>query len=278
MSLRKRTLMLIRKYSVVPKREMGQSFLVNERIARQIVELSEVDDLVALEIGAGLGALTEVLASKARLVYAIEVDPLLVKVLREEVLKDYDNVILIEADFLEITPPPVDVVVSNIPYSIATPLLFKLAQDCSFTKAILTLQKELALRITSKPGSRDYGRLTVSLDAFFSPQLLMIIGKKHFYPQPEVDSAVIKLERRKPPYEVSDLNLHLEVVKSLFTQRNKVLRKALRMAITKLLPFQIDDGVCRDERLEKYMKFRIKDLSPSDFAYITNVIKEYVIG
>ncbi|MEM4978753.1 MAG: rRNA adenine N-6-methyltransferase family protein, partial [Candidatus Nezhaarchaeales archaeon] len=77
--MRERTLMLIRKYSIMPKREMGQSFLVNERIAKQIVELSEADGLVVLEIGAGLGALTEILASKARLVYAIEVDPLLVK-------------------------------------------------------------------------------------------------------------------------------------------------------------------------------------------------------
>ncbi|MEM2214578.1 MAG: 16S rRNA (adenine(1518)-N(6)/adenine(1519)-N(6))-dimethyltransferase RsmA [Candidatus Nezhaarchaeales archaeon] len=276
--MRERTLMLIRKYSIMPKREMGQSFLVNERIAKQIVELSEADGLVVLEIGAGLGALTEILASKARLVYAIEVDPLLVKVLREEILRDYDNVVLIEADFLEMTPPPVDVVVSNVPYSIATPLLFKLARECSFAKAILTLQKELALRITSKPGSRNYGRLTVSLDAFFSSHLLMIVRREHFYPQPEVDSAVIKLERRKPPYEVKDLNLHLEVVRSLFTQRNKVLRKALRMAIAKLLPFQINDKVCGDERLEKYMNLRVKDLSPSDFAHIANVVKEYVVG
>ncbi|MDH5815783.1 MAG: 16S rRNA (adenine(1518)-N(6)/adenine(1519)-N(6))-dimethyltransferase RsmA [Candidatus Nezhaarchaeota archaeon] len=276
--MRERTLTLIRKYSIVPKKEMGQSFLVNERIAKRIVELSEVNGLVVLEIGAGLGALTEILASKARLVYAVEVDPLLVKVLREEILRDYDNVILIEADFLEMTPPAVDVVVSNVPYSIATPLLFKLARECFFTKAILTLQKELALRITSKPGSKNYGRLTVSLDAFFSSNLLMIVKKEHFYPQPEVDSAVVKLERRKPPYEVKDLNLHLELVRSLFTQRNKVLRKALRMAITKLLPFQIDGRVYGDWRLEKYMNLRVKDLSPSDFAYIANVVKEYVVS
>ncbi|MEM0320700.1 MAG: 16S rRNA (adenine(1518)-N(6)/adenine(1519)-N(6))-dimethyltransferase RsmA [Candidatus Nezhaarchaeales archaeon] len=278
MNLRERTLTLIRKYSIVPKKEMGQSFLVNERIAKRIVELSEVNGLVVLEIGAGLGALTEILASKARLVYAVEVDPLLVKVLREEILRDYDNVILIEADFLEMTPPAVDVVVSNVPYSIATPLLFKLARECFFTKAILTLQKELALRITSKPGSKNYGRLTVSLDAFFSSNLLMIVKKEHFYPQPEVDSAVVKLERRKPPYEVKDLNLHLELVRSLFTQRNKLLRKALRMAITKLLPFQIDGRVYGDWRLEKYMNLRVKDLSPSDFAYIANVVKEYVVS
>lgn len=276
MNLRERTLMLIKKYAIVPKKEMGQSFLVNERVAKQIVELSEVDGLVALEIGAGLGALTEVLASKARLVYAIEVDPLLVKVLKEEVLKNYNNVVLIEADFLEITPPPVDVVISNVPYSIATPLLFKLAQECSFTKAILTLQKELALRIVSKPGSRDYGRLTVSLDAFFKSQLLMIIKRDNFYPKPEVDSAVVKLERRKPPYEIEDLNLYLEIVKSLFTQRNRVLRKALRMALTKLLPIQVSDELYKDERLERYMNLRVKDLSPSDFAYIANIVREYL--
>lgn len=278
MSLRERTLMLIKKYSIVPRKEMGQSFLINERAAKRIVEFSGVDNLVVLEIGAGLGALTEVLASKAKLVYAVEIDSLLIKVLREEILKSCNNVVLIEADFLEMAPPTVDVVVSNVPYNIATPLLFKLAQDCYFTKAVLTLQKELALRITSKPGSRDYGRLTVSLDAFFNAQLLMIIKKENFYPQPEVDSAVIKLERRKPSYEVEDLNLHLEVIRSLFTQRNRVLRKALRTAITKLLPFRVNDKICGDERLEKYMNLRVKDLSPSDFAYITKVLKEYIMS
>ena len=277
MNLRERTLALIKKYSIVPKKELGQSFLVSKRIAQQIAELSQVDELVVLEIGAGLGALTEPLASRASLVYAIEVDPLLCKVLREEVLKNYDNIVLIEADFLEITPPSVDVVVSNVPYSIATPLLFKLAQECSFNRAVLTLQKELALRITSKPGTKDYGRLTVSLDAFFSSRLLMLIKKRNFYPEPEVDSAVVALERRPPPYEVVDLDLHLEVVKWLFTQRNKLLRRALRIVVSRLLPLKLSEEAYSDARLQKYMNKRVRDLNPSDFAYISNVLKDYLI-
>jgi len=271
-------LVLIKKYSIVPRKELGQSFLVNERVARRIVELSEVDDLVVLEVGAGLGALTEPLASRAKLVYAIEVDPLLCKVLREEVLKGYDNVVLIEADFLKFTPPSVDVVISNVPYNIATPLLFKLAQKCFFSRAVLTLQKELALRITSKPGTRDYGRLTVSLDAFFSSRLLMLVRKADFYPEPEVDSAVVAFERRKPPYEIIDMDLHLELVKWLFTQRNKLLRRALRTVTSKLLSLKLDDKVYSDARLEGYMNKRVRDLKPSDFAYISNVLKEYLIS
>jgi len=278
MNLRERTLVLIKKYSIVPRKELGQSFLVNERVARRIVELSEVDDLVVLEVGAGLGALTEPLASRAKLVYAIEVDPLLCKVLREEVLKGYDNVVLIEADFLKFTPPSVDVVISNVPYNIATPLLFKLAQKCFFSRAVLTLQKELALRITSKPGTRDYGRLTVSLDAFFSSRLLMLVRKADFYPEPEVDSAVVAFERRKPPYEIIDMDLHLELVKWLFTQRNKLLRRALRTVTSKLLSLKLDDKVYSDARLEGYMNKRVRDLKPSDFAYISNVLKEYLIS
>jgi len=270
-------LVLIKKYSIVPRKELGQSFLVNERVARRIVELSEVENLVVLEIGAGLGALTEPLASRAKLVYAIEVDPLLCKVLREEVLKGYDNVVLIEADFLEFTPPSVDVVISNVPYNIATPLLFKLARECFFSRAVLTLQKELALRITSKPGTRDYGRLTVSLDAFFSSRLLMLVRKADFYPEPEVDSAVVTFERRKPPYEIIDMDLHLELVKWLFTQRNKLLRRALRTVASKLLSLKLDDEVYFDARLERYMNKRVRDLKPSDFAYISNVLKEYLI-
>jgi 16S rRNA (adenine1518-N6/adenine1519-N6)-dimethyltransferase len=276
MNLQERTLALIKKYSIMPKRELGQSFLVSEGIAQRITELSRVDDLVVLEIGAGLGALTEPLASKARLVYAIEVDPLLCKVLREEVLKGHDNIVLIEADFLEVTPPSVDVVVSNVPYSIATPLLFKLARECTFGRAVLTLQKELALRITSKPGTKDYGRLTVSLDAFFSSRMLMLIRKGAFYPEPEVDSAVIALERRPPSYEIKDLDLHLEVVKWLFTQRNKLLRNALRTVVSRLLPLKLDEKAYADVRLQEYMNKRVRDLKPSDFARISNVLKEYL--
>jgi 16S rRNA (adenine1518-N6/adenine1519-N6)-dimethyltransferase len=276
MNLRERTLALIKKYSIVPKRELGQSFLVSEKVAQRMTELSRVDGLVVLEIGAGLGALTEPLASRARLVYAIEVDPLLCKALREEVLKGYDNIVLIEADFLEVTPPSVDVVVSNVPYSIATPLLFKLARECAFSRAVLTLQKELALRITSKPGTRDYGRLTVSLDAFFSSRMHMLIRKRAFYPEPEVDSAVVALERRPPSYEIRDLDLHLELVKWLFTQRNKLLRSALRIVASRLLPLRLNEKAFTDARLREYMNKRVRELKPSDFAHISNVLKDYL--
>ncbi|MHC1627443.1 MAG: 16S rRNA (adenine(1518)-N(6)/adenine(1519)-N(6))-dimethyltransferase RsmA [Candidatus Nezhaarchaeales archaeon] len=274
--MRERTLYLMRKYSITPKKELGQSFLINEKIAKRIVELSEVDDLTVLEIGAGLGALTELLALKAKTVYAIEVDPLLSKILREEILKDYSNVIIIEADFLKLRPPPIDVVVSNIPYSIATPILFKLARECTFDRAIVTIQKELALRITSKPGTKDYGRLTVSLDAFFKPTLLTIVKKENFYPEPEVDSAVIKLERYEPPYKINDLDFHLDIVRALFTQRNKVLRKALQVSLTKLLNVKVSNMVYKDKRLEKYMGMRVRDLRPSDLAEISNIIRDYV--
>lgn len=276
MNLRERTLNLIKKYSISPKKELGQSFLVNDRIAKHIVELSEVDNLTVLEIGAGLGALTELLALKARTVYAIEVDPLLGRILREEILKDYDNVVVIEADFLKLKPPPVDVVVSNIPYSIATPILFKLARECAFSRAVLTLQKELALRITSKPGTKDYGRLTVSLDAFFKSTFLTAIKRSNFYPEPEVDSAVIKLERHKPPYEISDLDFHLNIVRALFTQRNKVLKKALQISLTKLLNVKVNNMVYSDKRLEKYMTIRVKDLRPSELAEISNILRDYI--
>jgi len=266
----------MKKYSITPKKELGQSFLINDRIAKHIVELSEVDGLTVLEIGAGLGALTEPLALKAKTVYAIEVDPLLSRILREEILKDYSNVIVIEADFLKLKPPSVDVVVSNIPYSIATPILFKLARECTFNRAILTLQKELALRITSKPGTKDYGRLTVSLNAFFKSTFLTIIKRNNFYPEPEVDSAVIRLERYEPPYKINDLDFHLDVVRALFTQRNKILRRALQVSLTKLLNVKVSNMVYKDKRLEKYMTMRVKDLHPSELAEISNIIREYV--
>ncbi|MCS7140108.1 MAG: 16S rRNA (adenine(1518)-N(6)/adenine(1519)-N(6))-dimethyltransferase RsmA [Candidatus Nezhaarchaeota archaeon] len=276
MSLRKRTILLLKKYSITPRKELGQSFLVNEKVAEYIVDTAKVDDLTVLEIGAGLGALTELLALKARKVYAIEVDPLLCKILREEILKNRNNVIIMEADFLSLEPPPVDVVVSNIPYSIASPILFKLARECIFSRAILTLQKELALRITSKPGTKEYGRLTVSLNAFFKPTLLTIIRRKNFYPEPEVDSALIKLERYRPPYEIDDLDLHLDIVRALFTQRNKTLRRALEISLKKILNLRVNNTIFLDKRLEKYMSLRVRNLQSSDLANISNVIKEYI--
>ena len=277
MNLKEKTLSLIKKYSITPKKELGQSFLINEQLAKRIVEWSNIDDLKVLEIGPGLGALTELLALRAKIVYAVEIDPILVKILREEVLRNFNNIVLVEADFLKITPPSVDVVVSNIPYSIATPILFKLARECIFERAILTLQKELALRIISKPGSRDYGRLTASLSVFFKPTLLSIVKRENFYPEPDVDSAVIKLERYKPPFEIKDLDLYLKVVRALFTQRNKLLRKALRLALDKLLDIKIDKTAYNDERLKKYMSLRVKNLAPIDLAEISNVIKEYIV-
>ncbi|MDI9619919.1 MAG: 16S rRNA (adenine(1518)-N(6)/adenine(1519)-N(6))-dimethyltransferase RsmA [Candidatus Nezhaarchaeota archaeon] len=274
--LRERTITLIRRYSIRPNKRLGQTFLIDEDVAKSIVDASEVDGLNVLEVGAGLGALTEMIASRAKLVYAVEVDPLLVRALREEVLKGRDNVVLVEADFLDFTPPPVEVVVSNIPYKVATPILFRLARRCVFDRAVLTIQRELALRLTSKPGVKDYGRLTASLDVFFEPKLVGIVNRRCFYPRPDVDSAIVKLKRRKPPYEVVDVDFHLEMLRMLFSQRNRLLKKALSTSLEKLLKVKADRGLYADPRLAKYVNVRVKDLQPSELADISNVVREFV--
>lgn len=276
MSLRRETIELLMRYGIRPRQDLGQTFLINESIAKKIVRLAEVKRAKVLEIGAGLGALTRFLVEEARMVYAVEVDPKLLNILRSHILPDCSNLVLIGADFLELSPPQVDVVVSNMPYSVATPILFKLLRECSFKRALLTLQKELALRIMAEPGSRDYGRLTVSIRAFCEPQFLMFIGKENFYPIPEVDSAVIKLVRQAPAFKIEDLNLYLDLARALFTQRNKLLRKALPLSIKGVLKIKINPSFYEDDAIKHLMKLRVRELRPEDVALISNVLKRYM--
>ncbi len=218
---------------------------------------------VVLEIGAGFGSLTRLLAQRAKRVIAVEADARLVKVLRSE-LAGLDNIELIEGDVLKATVPAFNKVVSNPPFSISSPLLFWLL-DRAFDCAVLTFQKEFARRLDAPVGSRDYSRLTVSTYYRADVELLDDVPKEAFYPPPEVDAVIVRLKLKKsPPFKVNDEKVFEEVVRTLFTQRNRKVRKAilpllrkygLKDMVTAHLPFQ-------DKR--------VRELTPEDFGVLGN--------
>jgi len=221
-----------------------------------------------LEVGAGLGFLTQLLSSTCKRVIAVEIDPKLVQILRAE-LRDLQNVNLIEGDVLAAPVPRFNKVVSTPPYSISSPLLFWLLER-RFDSAVLTFQKEFAERLTAPVGSRDYGRLTVGTYYRAEAEFLEPVHRNMFYPPPDVDSAVVRLKpREEPPFFVEDEDAFFELVQTLFTQRNKKVRNAI-------VPFLYGRVRKADmPRLADSLLFhdkRVRELAPEDFGALTNEI------
>ncbi len=221
--MRERLFYLISKYNFKPNRNLGQNFLmVPDIIERNIerAELSEKDTV--LEIGPGLGILTEVLAKRAGKVYAIERDLMLVQILRNEY--NWSNVEIIEGDVLRIPLPEFNKVVSNLPYQISSPITFRLLEH-DFERAILVYQLEFAKRMVAEPGDKNYSRLSLMVQARTHAEIAERIGRGAFWPKPEVDSAVVVLTP-KPREERIELNENL--VRALFQHRGSTVLSALK--------------------------------------------------
>ncbi|MBI5159222.1 ribosomal RNA small subunit methyltransferase A [Candidatus Micrarchaeota archaeon] len=205
-------------------KRLGQNFLVDERIIEKEVAHARVEGKSVLEIGAGTGNLTEKLAEKAGKLVAVEKDGKLIPELRER-LKQFKNVEIIHADFLEMSGEELkgfDVVVSNVPYSISSPLLFKLL-DVEFERAVLCLQKEFVDRMLAQPGERNRARLSVTTQVQFKVEKLERVSRNSFNPVPKVDSAVIMLERKKARLGEFDK----KIVLALFQHKKKKVANAL---------------------------------------------------
>jgi len=269
MSFLQRAKRLLRLHRFLPKKRLGQNFMVNaDVLQRMILYASVTEDDVVLEAGAGLGFLTQLLSRECKRVIAVEVDPKLTGILREE-LQGLENVDLIEGDILKVSVPPFNKVVSTPPYSISSPLLFWLLER-KFDCAVLTFQKEFAERLVASVGSKDYGRLTVTTYYRAEAERLDYVPKEMFYPQPDVDSMVVRLKPREPPFQVKDEETFLEIVRALFTQRNKKVRNAI-------IPFLHKRGVKREDAvgLADSLPFhdrRVRELAPEDFGILTNEI------
>jgi 16S rRNA (adenine1518-N6/adenine1519-N6)-dimethyltransferase len=237
-------------------------------LQRMISYASITGDDVVLEIGAGLGFLTQILSRECKRVIAVEVDPKLIKILREQ-LYGLQNVDLIEGDILDLSVPPFNKVISTPPYSISSPLLFWLLER-KFECAVLTFQKEFAERLAASVGSKEYGRLTVTAYYRAEVELLDYVPRNMFYPPPDVDSIVVRLRLREPPFQVEDEEIFLELVQTLFTQRNKKVRNAI-------LPFLHKRGIKGGNALGladslSFHDKRVRELAPEDFGALSNEI------
>ncbi|ASJ08927.1 16S rRNA methyltransferase [Thermococcus siculi] len=221
--MRDRLFYLISKYNLKANSDLGQNFLIVPDIIERNVERAELSEKDAvLEIGPGLGVLTDALSKKAGKVYAIEKDSRLVKILRTEY--DWPNVEIIEGDALKVEFPEFNKIVSNLPYQISSPITFRFLKH-DFERAVLIYQLEFAQRMVAKPGDKNYSRLSLMVRAKARAELVERIGKGAFWPRPKVDSAVIILEP-KPPSERIELDENL--VRALFQHRRSTVLSALK--------------------------------------------------
>ncbi|HYE80681.1 MAG TPA: 16S rRNA (adenine(1518)-N(6)/adenine(1519)-N(6))-dimethyltransferase RsmA [Clostridia bacterium] len=229
---------LMKKYDFRTAKKFGQNFLVDESILKAIIDCSELskEDCV-LEIGPGLGVMTQVLCEKAGKVLAVEIDKNLIPILRVS-LFGFDNVKLINDDILKLDlkkvleeifgNTPVKVV-ANLPYYITTPIIMKLLEEGINLKSItIMVQKEVGERLGAAPGGKDYGALSVAVQYRCIPHKVLIVPPESFIPQPEVESMVVRLDyREKPPVTLHDEKMYFRVVKASFGQRRKTLLNAL---------------------------------------------------
>jgi len=266
-NLLRRAKHILRLYGFFPKKRLGQHFAVNSDMLQRLVShASLTEDDIVLEVGAGFGFLTHLLSSKCKKVVAVEVDPQLVSFLRKQ-LHSLQNVDLIEGDILKVSLPPFNKVVSAPPYSLSSPLLFRLLER-KFDWAVLILQKEFAERLAASVGSKDYGRLTVTVYYRAEVELLDYVPKTMFYPPPDVDSMMVRLKPRDPPFQVDDEETFFELVRTLFTQRNRKVRNGL-------IPFLRKHEITGKEAVELadstvYSAKRVRELAPEDFGILAN--------
>ena len=269
MDLLQKTRHVLRLYKFSPRKRLGQNFLIDNDLLQKLPFYASVNDAdVVLEVGAGLGFLTRLLAQKCRKVVAVEIDSRLVRILKEQ-FHDVQNVELIEGDVLEVSIPPFNKVVSTPPYSISSLLLFWLLER-KFDCAVLAFQKEFAERLNASVDSKDYSRLTVSTYYRADVELLDYVPKELFYPPPDVDSIVVRLKPRKPPFSMANKELFFGLVQMLFTQRNRKVRKAV-------IPFLQTQGFTGKEALGiadslLFHDKRVRELAPEDFGAIANEI------
>lgn len=230
----KSTSRVLREYGYQPKKSLGQHFLIDENILKKMVQVASLsrEDYV-LEIGAGLGNLTKYLVEKAGKVIAVEKSKELVKILKNEV--PYKNLEIIEGDILRMELHLLQQagkrlkVVSNLPYNIATEVIFRLLEAKGiFIELYLMLQKEVAERIVAKPKTRDYGILSIIAQLHSEPSILFCVERSSFLPKPKVDSALVRfMILENPRVQVPDYNNFKKMVKAGFSKRRKTIKNAL---------------------------------------------------
>ena len=226
---------ILERHGFTFKKSFGQNFLTDTNILQKIVDTAEIDKKVnVIEIGPGIGALTEFLAENAAEVMAFEIDDRLVPILADT-LRDFDNVTVINQDILkvdlaqyiaEFKNPDLPIkVVANLPYYITTPILMHLIESgIPFSEFVVMMQKEVADRISAQPNTKAYGSLSIAVQYYITAKLAFIVPRTVFVPAPNVDSAILKMVRREQPaVEVQDEKFFFKVSKASFVHRRKTL-------------------------------------------------------
>lgn len=235
----KYTIEVLQKYDFVFQKRFGQNFLIDTHVLEKIMDASQItkEDFV-LEIGPGIGTMTQYLAEAAREVAAVEIDQSLIPILKDT-MKDWDNVTIINDDILKVDirrlalekngGRPVKVV-ANLPYYITTPIIMGLFENQVPVSSITVMvQKEVADRMQVGPGTKDYGALSLAVQYYARPEIVANVPPNCFMPRPKVGSAVIRLERyERPPVEVKDEKLMFQIIRASFNQRRKTLVNSLK--------------------------------------------------
>jgi 16S rRNA (adenine1518-N6/adenine1519-N6)-dimethyltransferase len=236
------TVAVLQKYNFNFQKKYGQNFLIDTHILENIVEAADVNknDLV-LEIGPGIGTMTQYLCENAREVIAVEIDKKLIPILENDTLSSYSNVTIMNEDILKVdinkivqeknNGNPIKVV-ANLPYYITTPIIMGLFESHVPIESItIMVQKEVAQRMQVGPGTKDYGALSLAVGYYAKPEIMFIVPATCFMPRPNVDSAVIKLTKHtNPPVTVSDEKLMFDIIRASFNQRRKTLVNGLNNA------------------------------------------------
>lgn len=277
------TIEILQKYNFNFQKKFGQNFLIDEHVLDKIIRAAEItkDDYV-LEIGPGIGTMTQYLACAAREVTAVEIDRALIPIL-EDTLKEYDNVSIINEDILKVDIAalakeknggrPIKVV-ANLPYYITTPIIMGLFESHVPLESITVMvQKEVADRMQVGPGTKDYGALSLAVQYYAEPYIVANVPPNCFMPRPAVGSAVIRLTRhQKPPVEVMDEKLMFRLIRASFNQRRKTLANGLKNSGE--LNFSKEVITAAIEKLGKGSSVRGEALDLEEFARLTNIIKE----
>jgi 16S rRNA (adenine1518-N6/adenine1519-N6)-dimethyltransferase len=260
---------------IKPKKRLGQNFLIDKNIQKKLIAIYCLKDSDhVLEIGAGYGELTKLIATNAGFIYAIEIDRQLCTILKENT-KAYSNIKIINQDFLKFSlsncfkdnKDPLTVI-GNIPYYITTPIIEKLFNYKEKIKTIfIAVQKEFAMRVCADPGSKEYGSFSCFAQYHSIPKIHFLIKKTCFKPSPKVDSCLLELKiRQSPVCQVKDEKLFFKVIRTSFNQRRKTLRNSLQGLISKGKLNEFFKGYSID------FNIRPESLSLADFAHLSNLL------
>lgn len=275
------TIEVLQKYNFVFQKKFGQNFLIDTHVLDKIIAAAEItkDDFV-LEIGPGIGTMTQYLAEAAREVVAVEIDTKLIPIL-QDTLKEYDNVTVLNEDILKVDirkiaeekngGKPIKVV-ANLPYYITTPIIMGLFEsEVPLDSITVMVQKEVADRMQVGPGTKDYGALSLAVQYYAEPYIVANVPPNCFIPRPAVGSAVIRLTRyQEKPVKVNDASFMFKIIRASFNQRRKTLQNGLYNSSELRIPKE--KTVAALEELGLTPTIRGEKLSLEEFAQLSDIL------